>query len=151
MVVSAAIEHVADASLDARVRVLQASLDELIVERPYDAVVCLLVGHVIPDDGGRARFLAGIADALAPGGVAVLAELGDDGAPRALLTRAHLQWASAAGVSGERLELMERRLGGGFHLLPRGRFDGLCAAAGLRHRADFFRALGVFGVVVEKS
>ncbi|WP_428267797.1 class I SAM-dependent methyltransferase [Haliangium sp.] len=137
--------------LTGRVRVHEVAMAGFEPTGEYDAVVTLLVGHFVADDGARAGFVDRIARALRPGGVAVLAEIEDDGQARQLMAAAHVAWARGAGLSEDRLEDMSSRLDHGFHMLTRDRLEELLRQAGLRHVVEFFRCFGVVGRLLDKA
>ncbi|MBX3232602.1 MAG: class I SAM-dependent methyltransferase [Labilithrix sp.] len=147
----AARRTVAAAAMEEAIVVHAATLAELRIDRPYDAAIVLLVGHLIPDDGARASFLRDLGRAVRPRGVVVLAELEDVGPARALLTEAHLRCSHAAGVLDERLETMRERLTSGFHAITRERLVTLLDDAGLSVKAELFRAFGIVGLVLERG
>ncbi|MCP3063359.1 class I SAM-dependent methyltransferase [Myxococcus sp. K38C18041901] len=149
--VAAARETVRAARMTERIRVVQADLGGFVLEEHYDAAVVMLVGHMIPDDGAREEFLHQLARALRPGGVAILAELEDTGAAHGVLVDAHMRCALEAGLPRERAETLRGRLMGGFHLLTRERLDVLLAGAGLKVKAELFRAFGMVGRVLERE
>lgn len=149
--IAAARETIEGAGLTERIRTIKSTLADFAVEQPYDAVVALLVGHLIADDGSRARFLDDLSRALHPGGVAVLAELEDTGPAHALLTEAHLRCSRAAGVTPDRIATMRQRLSGRFHAITRARLCELTSRAGLRVNAEFFRSFGFVGLLLDKT
>jgi tRNA (cmo5U34)-methyltransferase len=120
-------------------------------EAAYDLVAAVLVGHVIRDDGARASFLRDIGRALRPRGGAILVELEDSLGARAYLTDTHVGWSRAMGMTEERLAILRERLTTGFHPLTRARLTSLACDAGLEMKAEFFRALGVIGVVLGRG
>lgn len=117
----------------------------------YDLVLAVLVGHFIADDGARATFVDDLQRALKPEGVVLLVEFENSGPSREHLTDAHLRWSLKAGVHEARLGGLRERLTTGFNLLRRDRFEELAEHAGLRVRCEFFRALGVVGLILERS
>ncbi|MEM9462931.1 MAG: class I SAM-dependent methyltransferase [Myxococcota bacterium] len=149
--VATARKTVEDAGLTERIRIIPHALADFTVERPYDAVVALLVGHLVADDGSRARFLEDLSKALCPGAVAVLAELEDAGPAHALLTEAHLHCSEAAGVDPDRIITMRQRLSGRFHAITRARLAELASGVGLRVNAEFFRSFGFVGLLLERA
>jgi len=151
MMARAAARAVAERELEDRVHVRCCDLDEYVWQAPYDAVVALLVSHFIPDDGARAAFMTTVARALRYAGVALVAEIVDDGVLRPAMIRAQLAWSYDAGVSRQRITVMEQRLDSGFIALTRARLREILDAAGLQIQGEFFRALGLAGMVLTKA
>ncbi|WP_426748620.1 hypothetical protein VZQ01_19345 [Myxococcus faecalis] len=69
----------------------------------------------------------------------------------AMLGEAHVRCALEAGLPRERAETLRGRLMGGFHLLTRERLDVLLSGAGLKVKAELFRAFGMVGRVLERE
>lgn len=146
-----AARHAADrAGVGSRVRIFAHALSEH-TERDYDAVVCLLVGHFIADDGSRLTFMGDLASRLRVRGVLLLAELADDREMKSSFRQALLDWAGSGGASRERLELFARRLETGFSPLTIDRLRQLAASVSLGVRGTFFRALSFAGYVLIKE
>lgn len=138
------------AGVGARVRVFERTLAEH-PERDYDAVVCLLVGHFVADDGRRQTFLGDLASRTRDRGVVLLAELVDDKALRTTLDEALFRWAASAGASSERVALLSDRLANGMAPLTSDRLARLAGRVSLAVRGTFFRALGIAGYVLVKE
>jgi len=142
----AVIEH----GLEDRVTIHPVSLEDFVSRRAYDAVVSILVGHFIPDDGTRARFYQQVAGLLRIGGHLILAEFDNRGAWQDRSTSAHVIWSQRAGLSENRSMLLRQRLDEAFHSLTSDRLASLLHAAGLQMKGDFFRCFGISGMLVEK-
>ncbi|MEM9066917.1 MAG: class I SAM-dependent methyltransferase [Myxococcota bacterium] len=105
-----------------------------------DAGLCLLVLHLIPDDGSREALWAELGNAIAPGGTLLTAEIESmDESTRS----AWRGWSSEAGASAVKLEQLEHRLDGGFPLVDAARRNALAKEAGFALAGDYFRAFGV--------
>lgn len=138
------------AGVGSRVRVFTRALAEH-PEHDYDGIVCLLVGHFVPDDGRRLTFLGDLGSRLRARGVLLLAELVDDGELRTALHQSTLGWAQSAGASSERVALLSRRLESGITPLTTDRLSGLAISVSLTVRGAFFRALGFAGHILVKE
>lgn len=149
--VAGALEVVRRTGLDDRVSVRRCTLSEATVDDRYDLTVCLLVGHLIADDGERETFVSDLARSLRPGGVLILAELVDRQGEHSLHSNAHLLWAQSAGLSEGRCGILDARLNGGFAMLNRARLDHLLETARVRGITEFFLCLTVVGLVGRKE
>lgn len=143
-------ESVRAQGLDGRISLSHAKLEESITDEYYDGVLCLLVSHFLPDDGEKAAFFRGIASRLKPEGIWMGADLFHDPHLSIPLSRAYLHWAKARGVVGERLKVMESRLGQLFHPLSQVRLRGLLEESGLAYEGRYFQALGIAGDLARK-
>lgn len=106
---------------------------------PCDAVLCLLVTHLL---GGRDRrdVWAALADGLRPGGWLLHAEIE---AMTPSLRTIWTAWAAHAGCTAERVTTLAARLDGGFPLRSSAETRALATTAGLSHRGELVRVLGV--------
>lgn len=105
-----------------------------------DAVLCLLVAHLVPNDGARASFWRALGGSVRPGGALVFAEIEEmDEATRATW----LAWSRLRGGGEDRLARLEARLNGGFAVLDAEVTARLAADAGLVLEGLIARLLGV--------
>ncbi len=146
-----AAREVVEAAQVTELCVHHSSLAKYQLTKPYDLVVSVLVGHLIPDDGGRADFLHQISTVLRPDAYAVLVDMMHGGEWHPQWCQAYLSWALASGLSPERVEVLRDRLDGGFALLTRARYLEIFDELGLSMHPSFFRCLGVEGLLLQKS
>ncbi|MEC9396053.1 MAG: class I SAM-dependent methyltransferase [Myxococcota bacterium] len=141
-------DAVARAGIEDRVALHAMRLDAFSSTEPYDAIIAVLVGHLLPDNGERAAFARQLGALLSPSGALLLVDLEAHRDARALMTEAHLRYSAGQGLSEERCELMRERLDTGFHILTRNRHEEILWLARLEVQAEFFRAFGVVGLLV---
>ena len=144
-----AIEPAPAMAASACARIREAGLDERIQVYPrplqpemgsWDAAVCILVAHLIPDDGARAGFWSALGTCVRPGGLLLTAEIEAVDEP----TRATWDaWAAARGLDETRRTRLRERLSGGFACLPGHRTAILAESAGFLAEARIASALGV--------
>lgn len=139
---------IAQAGLEQRITIQRCTLEAREANERYDAALCLLVGHFLPDDGRRLGFLEALARSLRVGAPALIAELEDLGAGQARAVESHLRWSRSVGLAEPRLEVLEQRMRGGFAALTPARLEALCEEAGLELSWTFFQALSLVGRIV---
>lgn len=105
-----------------------------------DAVLCLLVTHLIPDDGPRAAFWRALGSSLRLGGLLVLAEIEALDDEERAIWRA---WSQGQGCGPERLATLDQRLSTGFSMLAPDQTSTHAAQAGLTQDGLVLRALGL--------
>ncbi len=143
----AAARAVAEAGLGAQVSVHNRALGPSNgVKR--DAALCLLVAHVIPDDGARERFWNDLGDSLRPNGCLALAEIEQTSATTQAIW---CEWAALQGCDASRVAVLAERLERGFVTLPAARTRALAAGAGFVHERALVRALGVVADVWRRA
>ncbi len=104
----------------------------------FDAATAILVGHFLPDDGGRGGLLSDIAEKLKPGGMLACADLMADLSPPG----AYRSWLVAAGLDPSMLAKAEQRMAAEFHPVTEPRLAELLPAAGFGSPTRLYQALG---------
>lgn len=148
---AAAARHaVSLAGASERVRVFETALANYQSAQPYHAVVAVLVGHFIADDGARALFMKRLAHVVTDGGTIILVDIEHSGPLQDSFVDAHVAWSLGKGLNPQRAHVLRQRLLCDFHCLKPRRVDELLASSGLRQVAEFFRCFGIVGRWLEK-
>lgn len=117
-------------------------------QRQYDAVLCLLVLHFLPDNGDKADLLAAMASQLKVGGQLFLADLM---APHSGFEReAQLTVCKTLGLSDVGVERMRHNLTHEFYPLDNMRLAELLDNAGFDTAKPYFQALG-FAAITSRA
>lgn len=143
----------AEAGLAARVHWQLGRLGEVALADGFDAATSLLVLHFLPDDGSKAAFLAGLARALRPGGILLLADLG--GQPgeagfEALFATWQQQQLRSRSTRPDQVARDFALLRSEVFPISAARRQALLAEAGLQEVGEYWRALGLGAVLAQK-
>lgn len=115
-----------------RVTLVVGTADALPDEPAFDAATAILVEHLLPDDGAKLRFLAGIWRRLLPGGWIFLAGLHGDlqSGPAQQTLQAWLEFVVLQGLPPEVQEMVRRRATAEDSLVSEARIRQLLAQSG---------------------
>lgn len=142
-------DKVTAAGFETRVDFIEAAVEDLARMEAHHAAVALLVGHFVPDDGSRQRFLAAIARQLSPGALFLTVDAAQSalGAGGAAIYR---RWAMLAGQSPAAADQMCHRVAVSQHPLRASRLAELFEAVGFEPPTLFFKALDYEGYLTRR-
>ncbi len=135
---------VAVAEIEDRVEIHAGPVAELSQAAKYDAAICLLVTHFIPDDGSKQELLRGIGLRIKASAPLLLADLMNS----ADEWQHNAQWFASVqlGMAAEAADMMLSRLQQDFHLLDDDGLTTLLVDSGFLAPTTYFQSLGFKGV-----
>lgn len=148
-----ATERIATEGLSDRATLVQGFVEDLPLDKCYDAATAAMVLHFVADDGEKLKVLSDIAARLKSGAPFVLVDahgdLNDPGTELLLEAWKHQQ--NLAGVEwGEVEKGMTERMKA-FHLVPADRIEELLAQAGFSKTRRFFQNFMLGGWIAFKD
>jgi len=132
-----------------RVEFVARDIDQLQSANSYDAAVCLLVAHFIPDDGSKEKFLGQIARRIKQGAPFVCADLCIS--MEQDRWRAYKSWARGRGRTDDEVSAMFKRIVSDFHPVDETRLFELLDSAGFGAPIPFFQALDYRGYITTRQ
>ena len=136
--------------VDDRVEFVRGTVDDLPPAARYDAATCLLVLHLLPDDGAKLALLRGIAARLRPRAPLLLADGVADHVDA--LLPAWRQYAAARGMPPERFDAyIGPQLTGARTVVSEEREVALLREAGFARVTRFFTGLVHNGWIAHRS
>lgn len=121
-------------------------LADLPPDEPYDAALCQLVSHFIPERAAKAQLLRDIAARLKPGGYLIQTDIIESDELPALI-----HFARAQGMPPEGAPLMEKRFSEDIHPLAIKDLPRLAAENGYRAQKTYFRTLTICGWLLQRT
>ena len=121
-------------------------LADLPPDEPYDAALCQLVSHFIPERAAKAQLLRDIAARLKPGGYLIQTDIIESDELPALI-----HFARAQGMPPEGAPLMEKRFNEDIHPLAIEDLPRLAAENGYRAQKTYFRTLTICGWLLQRT
>lgn len=121
-------------------------LAELPPGEPYDAALCQLVSHFIPERAAKAQLLRDIAARLKSGGYLIQTDIIESDELPALI-----RFARAQGMPAEGEPLMEKRFNADMHPLAIEDFSQLASENGFRVQKTYFRTLTICGWLLQRT
>ena len=115
-------------------------------DEPYDAALCQLVSHFIPERAAKAQLLRDIAARLKPGGYLIQTDIIESDELPALI-----HFARAQGMPPEGAPLMEKRFNEDIHPLAIEDLPRLAAENGYRAQKTYFRTLTICGWLLQRT
>lgn len=149
LMIAIARDRVARHGLAGRVTLVQGTADILPAEAQFDAATCLMVLHMLPDDGTKLALLKPIAERLKPGAPLILTDAFGEGLPEQYVP-AWRWFQRGMGRTDEEITALELQVRAGVHFVPETRIAGLLAEAGFAPPVQFFHAFWFGGWIAER-
>lgn len=149
LMIDLARERVARHGLTDRVALLHGTADSLPDGLRFDAATCMMVMHMLPDDGTKAALLAPIAARLRPGAPLILTDAFGDALPEQYV-QAWRWFQRGMGRQPEEIAALEQQVRAGVHFVPEPRIAALLGEAGFTPPLQFCHAFWFGGWVTEK-
>ncbi len=149
LMIDIARDRVARHGLSKRVTLVQGTTGDLPAEACFDAATCLMVLHMLPDDGAKAALLKPIAERLKPGAPLILTDAFGAALPEAYVP-AWRWFQRGMGRTDEEITALELQVRAGVHFVPEARIAELLAEAGFAPPVQFFHAFWFGGWMTEK-
>jgi tRNA (cmo5U34)-methyltransferase len=140
LMVQIARDRVARHGLSDRVTLVQGTTDALPADACFDAATCLMVMHMLPDNGAKAALLAPIAARLKPGAPFVLSDAFGNALPEQYVP-AWRWFQRGMGRKDEEIAALEAQVRAGVHFVPEARIVELLTEARFAPPDQFFHAL----------
>jgi tRNA (cmo5U34)-methyltransferase len=149
LMIDIARDRVARYGLTARVSLVHGTTDDLPADARFDAATCLMVLHMLPDDGAKLALLKPIAERLQPGAPLILTDAFGAALPEAYVP-AWRWFQRGMGRQEDEIAALEQQVRAGVHFVPEARIAALLDEAGFTPPVQFFHAFWFGGWMTEK-
>ena len=136
--------------LAGRVTLVQDTAESLPQTAHFDAATCMMVMHMLPDNGAKAALLAPIAERLKPGALFVLTDAFGEELPEPYVP-AWRWFQRGMGRKDEEITALELQVRAGVHFVPESRIAALLGEAGFAPPVQYCHAFWFGGWITERQ
>lgn len=150
LMIEMARDRVARHGLTDRVTLVHGTADDLPAGARFAAATCMMVMHMLPDNGAKAALLAPIAARLSSGAPLILTDAFGAALPEDYVP-AWRWFQRGMGRQPEEIAALEQQVRSGVHFVPEARITALLDEAGFTPPVQFFHALWFGGWLTERT
>jgi len=149
LMIEMARDRVNQHGLTERVTLVQGTTDDLPGAARFDAATCMMVMHMLPDNGAKAALLAPIAALLKSGAPLILTDAFGEALPECYVP-AWRWFQHGMGRKDEEITALELQVRAGVHFVPESRIAALLNEAGFAPPVQFCHAFWFGGWMTER-